>query len=166
MYLSHYSIRALISPLILAPPRAPQHLIVTLAAIVFNLMNGYMVGSFLGSADPVREGWEKEGWFWVLVVGWAGGLLGNGQSRVFSIWSLLCSIVVFIETRRTPLLTWSIRLDFDHDIQCTTTRSFIHSAAPRSYSPYSPSFVHPNQPTQWGARKKNEGQSKNEARFI
>ena len=80
MYLFHYSIRAIISPLILAPPRAPQHLTVTFAAIFFNLMNGYMVGSFIGS-DPVGEGWEKNGWFWMAAVGWGVGLFGNGQSR-------------------------------------------------------------------------------------
>ena len=79
MYLFHYSIRAIISPLVLAPPRAPQHLTVTLAAIFFNLMNGYMVGSFIGS-DPVGAGWEKDGWFWTAFAGWGLGLFGNGQS--------------------------------------------------------------------------------------
>lgn len=81
MYLTHYAIRSIISPLFLAPARAPQHTSVTLAAIFFNLMNGYMVGSWIGG-DPVREGVEKEGLFWVGVGGWVAGLAGNGESIV------------------------------------------------------------------------------------
>jgi hypothetical protein len=83
MYLLHYSIRAIISPLILAPQRAPQHASVTLSAMGFNLMNGYIMGGWLAE-DPGRGVGEKfGGWSWLAVVGWAVGLAGNGQCFTF-----------------------------------------------------------------------------------
>jgi hypothetical protein len=83
MYLLHYSIRSIISPLILAPQRAPQHASVTLSAMGFNLMNGYIMGGWLAE-DPGRGVGEKfGGWSWVAVVGWAVGLAGNGQCFAF-----------------------------------------------------------------------------------
>lgn len=83
MYLLHYSIRAIISPLILAPQRAPQHASVTLSAMGFNLMNGYIMGGWLAE-DPGRGVGERfGGWSWVAVVGWAVGLAGNGQWFTF-----------------------------------------------------------------------------------
>jgi hypothetical protein len=60
MYLLHYSIRSIISPLILAPQRAPQHASVTLSAMGFNLMNGYIMGGWLAE-DPGRGVGELSG---------------------------------------------------------------------------------------------------------
>lgn len=83
MYLLHYSIRSIISPLILAPQRAPQHASVTLSAMGFNLMNGYIMGGWLAE-DPGRGVGERfGGWSWVAVAGWAVGLAGNGQCFTF-----------------------------------------------------------------------------------
>lgn len=45
MFLIHYAHRAVISPLILAPKRSPQHIWVTSASVFFNLLNGYMIGA-------------------------------------------------------------------------------------------------------------------------
>jgi hypothetical protein len=78
LYLIHYSIRAVISPLILAPKRNPQHIWVTASSVFFNLLNGYCMGSWIAS-DPVGKGADKGIGFWLLVGGWAIGLLGNGK---------------------------------------------------------------------------------------
>ena len=45
MFHLHYAHRAVISPLILAPKRSPQHIWVTSASVFFNLLNGYMIGA-------------------------------------------------------------------------------------------------------------------------
>jgi hypothetical protein len=61
MFLIHYAQRAVISPLILAPKRSPQHIWVTSASVFFNLLNGYMIGMLVTSLlykcshDPYRE---------------------------------------------------------------------------------------------------------------
>jgi 3-oxo-5-alpha-steroid 4-dehydrogenase 1 len=78
MYLIHYSIRSIISPLVLAPKRSPQHISVTLASIFFNLMNGYLVGSYI-AGDPIKRGDEKSLGFLLGLIGWAVGLAGNGK---------------------------------------------------------------------------------------
>lgn len=38
LYLMHYTHRALVSPLLLAPKRSPIHVIVVLSAVIFNVL--------------------------------------------------------------------------------------------------------------------------------
>ncbi len=48
LFLVHYANRAIISPL-RTPSRSGQHVIVTLCGIFFNVLNGFMLGSYLSS---------------------------------------------------------------------------------------------------------------------
>lgn len=96
MFLVHYAHRAVISPLVLAPKRNPQHIWVTSASVFFNLLNGYMIGtlsdagydemlkpsiltgSFIAS-DPLPETAFHTARFWLCAIGWLVGFLGNGK---------------------------------------------------------------------------------------
>ncbi|GMK53907.1 hypothetical protein CspeluHIS016_0104930 [Cutaneotrichosporon spelunceum] len=71
-YLTHYAHRALISPLLLAPRRAPLHLVVVAAALVFNGLNASLLGLSL-PAFPPPDGPT----FWAGMALWAVGFLGN-----------------------------------------------------------------------------------------
>ncbi|BEI91876.1 uncharacterized protein CcaverHIS019_0406960 [Cutaneotrichosporon cavernicola] len=71
-YLIHYAHRALISPLLLAPRRAPLHLIVIVAALVFNGLNASLLGLSLPAFPP--PGGVT---FWAGMTLWAAGFLGN-----------------------------------------------------------------------------------------
>lgn len=51
LFLTHYFQRAVISP-IRAPPRSPLHLLVASLAVIFNLINGFMLGSWVGGRSP------------------------------------------------------------------------------------------------------------------
>ncbi|EST04600.1 3-oxo-5-alpha-steroid 4-dehydrogenase, C-terminal [Kalmanozyma brasiliensis GHG001] len=51
MFLIHYTHRAVLQPL-RSPKRSPIHLSVPLSAILFNLINGFVMGSWLGGRTP------------------------------------------------------------------------------------------------------------------
>jgi 3-oxo-5-alpha-steroid 4-dehydrogenase 1 len=76
-FLVHYANRAIINPL-RTPSRSKSHIIVPLAAVVFNLINGSLMGSYLSSpyardflsACPPTP-------FYVGLVLWASGFIGN-----------------------------------------------------------------------------------------
>ncbi|KAL7421628.1 hypothetical protein Q5752_003397 [Cryptotrichosporon argae] len=75
LYLIHYAHRAVVSPLLLSPPRSPQHIIVPLAAGLFNLMNAYLLATGLAwDPPPTRVGSPA---FWLPIVGWALCFAGN-----------------------------------------------------------------------------------------
>ncbi|WVQ72383.1 hypothetical protein IAR50_001935 [Cryptococcus sp. DSM 104548] len=74
LYTVHYAHRAVVSPLILSPPRSPLHISVALAAVVFNLFNGYLLALGLAFYPPQGE----LTWRFYLGVGtWAIGFIGN-----------------------------------------------------------------------------------------
>ncbi|OWZ60076.1 3-oxo-5-alpha-steroid 4-dehydrogenase 1 [Cryptococcus neoformans] len=73
LYLAHYVHRAIISPLILSPKRSPLHITVVLAAMLFNLLNGYLLAVGLAFYPPKEIGWQ----FVLGVVGWTIGFFGN-----------------------------------------------------------------------------------------
>lgn len=78
----HYFHRALLSPLYLAPKRAPLHIIVVLAALGFNTVNGSLLAYQIAELEP------KTGiLFWAGVALWALGFCGNGETRFLE---LLC----------------------------------------------------------------------------
>ncbi|KAL7275976.1 hypothetical protein RUND412_001045 [Rhizina undulata] len=74
MYLMHYFHRAIISPL-MNPSMAPTHVGITIAGAVFNIINGTLIGGWIGgygSADDVPR--------WQIILGTAiflAGLWGN-----------------------------------------------------------------------------------------
>ncbi|XP_006462873.1 hypothetical protein AGABI2DRAFT_224531 [Agaricus bisporus var. bisporus H97] len=80
LYLIHYANRAIISPL-RTPSRSKQHIIVSLSAIFFNILNGSLMGSYLSS--PFTLIWLQSPEFTQRVqfkVGlalWAAGFVGN-----------------------------------------------------------------------------------------
>ncbi|EPQ31538.1 uncharacterized protein PFL1_00871 [Pseudozyma flocculosa PF-1] len=51
LYLTHYLHRAVLSPL-RSPRRSAMHISVPLFAIVFNLINGFLMGSWIGGRSP------------------------------------------------------------------------------------------------------------------
>lgn len=51
MFLIHYSHRAVLQPL-RSPKRSPLHISVPLSALAFNLINGFVMGSWLGGRTP------------------------------------------------------------------------------------------------------------------
>ncbi|KAJ7481520.1 3-oxo-5-alpha-steroid 4-dehydrogenase-domain-containing protein [Mycena latifolia] len=71
-YLIHYLNRALVSPL-RTPSRSKSHLIVPLSAVLFNTLNGSLMGSFISSpvspAPPI--------YFYAGLALWAFGFAGN-----------------------------------------------------------------------------------------
>ncbi|KAJ2925943.1 hypothetical protein H1R20_g11154, partial [Candolleomyces eurysporus] len=80
LFLIHYANRALINPL-RTPSRSTSHLIVPLAGIIFNLANGYIMGSYLSS--PYGRIYLGGQWafertsFRVGVLLWLVGFVGN-----------------------------------------------------------------------------------------
>ncbi|EIW80392.1 hypothetical protein CONPUDRAFT_105397 [Coniophora puteana RWD-64-598 SS2] len=78
LFLLHYLNRALISPL-RTPSRSKSHIMVPLAAISFNLVNGSLMASYLSSsyAASFLEGAFSRASFWAGVGIWAAGLAGN-----------------------------------------------------------------------------------------
>ncbi|KAH7334076.1 hypothetical protein B0J17DRAFT_675231 [Rhizoctonia solani] len=78
LFVGHYLNRAIISPL-RTPSRSKSHVIVVLAAIVFNLINGSVTGTWLGAG--VRTG--SIGWsdtpmgYWLGLAMFGLGLWGN-----------------------------------------------------------------------------------------
>ncbi|KAK0544114.1 hypothetical protein OC845_005772 [Tilletia horrida] len=51
LFVIHYAHRAVISPLT-SPTRSPMHISVPLSAVFFNLINGFLMGSWLGGRSP------------------------------------------------------------------------------------------------------------------
>lgn len=73
LFLIHYSNRALISPL-RTPLRSSSNMIVLLAGILFNLVNAFLLGSYLSDSRIILEMGTK---FWLGVGLWGVGLVGN-----------------------------------------------------------------------------------------
>lgn len=80
-FLIHYLHRAVISPLVLAPKRSPQHVIVTISSIAFNLVNGFLMSRFLWS-DPLSEQAMGSWRFWIAMGAWLVGFVGNGACKI------------------------------------------------------------------------------------
>ncbi|KAI5116550.1 hypothetical protein M0805_007558 [Coniferiporia weirii] len=78
LYLVHYANRALISPL-RSPGRSKSHAIVPLAAVVFNTINGSLMGAYLASPACAAFLSSAHGrtLFWPALVLWAAGFAGN-----------------------------------------------------------------------------------------
>ncbi|KDQ55225.1 hypothetical protein JAAARDRAFT_159790 [Jaapia argillacea MUCL 33604] len=76
MFLGHYLNRALISPL-RTPNRSKSHIIVPLAAVIFNVINGSLMGTYLSSPSAMSYLNFNQPRFWIGVVMWAVGLAGN-----------------------------------------------------------------------------------------
>ncbi|KAL0569710.1 hypothetical protein V5O48_012249 [Marasmius crinis-equi] len=78
LFLIHYINRAVISPL-RTPSRSKAHLSVPLSAILFNIVNGTLIGSYLNSpqARIWLAGKEQKWWWWAAIVVWAVGFAGN-----------------------------------------------------------------------------------------
>ncbi|KAH9916845.1 3-oxo-5-alpha-steroid 4-dehydrogenase-domain-containing protein [Amylocystis lapponica] len=78
LFLLHYLNRAIISPL-RTPSRSKSHIIVPAFAVVFNLINGALMGTYLSSPDAAAflAGAFTRPAFWAGVALWAGGLAGN-----------------------------------------------------------------------------------------
>lgn len=51
LFVIHYANRAVIQPL-RSPPRSPMHISVPLSAVFFNLINGFIMGAWLGGCTP------------------------------------------------------------------------------------------------------------------
>ena len=77
-FIIHYLNRAIISPL-RTPSRSKSHIIVPLSGLSFNVVNGWLMGTYLTS--PQAEGFLKGAFgrpmFWFGVGLWAFGLAGN-----------------------------------------------------------------------------------------
>lgn len=78
LFLAHYANRALLSPL-RTPSRSNAHVSVTLAGILFNIVNGTLLGTYLRSptASVFLDGALARPAFWVGTVLWAAGFVGN-----------------------------------------------------------------------------------------
>ncbi len=77
LFLIHYANRALISPL-RTPGRSPSHLVVVLCAVVFNIVNGSLMGSYISSDEChsfLKSSSDARFWFGVAL--WGAGLIGN-----------------------------------------------------------------------------------------
>ncbi|ESK82782.1 3-oxo-5-alpha-steroid 4-dehydrogenase [Moniliophthora roreri MCA 2997] len=81
MFLVHYTNRSLISPL-RTPSRSKSHFYVLLSAILFNVINGSLLGSYLSSPGARAylgndaNTWSSPVWYIGLVL-WAVGFIGN-----------------------------------------------------------------------------------------
>lgn len=79
LYLTHYLNRALISPLLLTPSRSKSHILVPLVGILFNTVNGALLGSYFSSESTISYLLhEKSTSTFCLGVGlWLVGFVGN-----------------------------------------------------------------------------------------
>jgi len=77
-FLLHYLNRAIISPL-RTPSRSKSHLMVVFSAILFNSVNGFLVGAYLSSpiGRQFLNGAFERPTFWFGVGVWLVGLTGN-----------------------------------------------------------------------------------------
>lgn len=76
LYSAHYFHRALLSPLVLAPKRAPLHIMVVLAGFIFNGLNGTLLAYQLAELEP-----KSDCLYWAGVTLWGLGFFGNGEYR-------------------------------------------------------------------------------------
>ncbi|KIK63940.1 hypothetical protein GYMLUDRAFT_71406 [Collybiopsis luxurians FD-317 M1] len=75
-YLVHYANRAIISP-VRTPSRSKSHIIVPLAGITFNVLNGSLVGTYLSSPAAFAYLSSARPSFYLGLGIWATGLAGN-----------------------------------------------------------------------------------------
>ncbi|CCL99235.1 uncharacterized protein FIBRA_01250 [Fibroporia radiculosa] len=78
LFLLHYLNRALISPL-RTPSRSKSHVSVILSGLIFNLLNGSLMGTYLSSPDAqhfLADAFSRP-LFWTGIGLWALGLAGN-----------------------------------------------------------------------------------------
>ncbi|KAJ3859146.1 hypothetical protein EV359DRAFT_86750 [Lentinula novae-zelandiae] len=75
-YLIHYSNRAIISPL-RTPSRSQSHIIVPIAGVLFNVLNGSLIGSYLSSPAAFANFSHVRPTFYVGLSLWAIGFAGN-----------------------------------------------------------------------------------------
>ncbi|KAJ3918519.1 hypothetical protein F5877DRAFT_78930 [Lentinula edodes] len=75
-YLFHYSNRAIISPL-RTPSRSQSHIIVPIAGVLFNVLNGSLIGSYLSSPAAFAYLSHVRPSFYVGLSLWAIGFAGN-----------------------------------------------------------------------------------------
>ncbi|KAG6846392.1 hypothetical protein H0H93_014267, partial [Arthromyces matolae] len=80
LYLLHYVNRALLSPL-RTPSRSKSHIVVPLAGITFNILNGSLLGAYLASptasSHVANYNVSSSTSFWVGIALWALGAAGN-----------------------------------------------------------------------------------------
>ncbi|OJT05451.1 hypothetical protein TRAPUB_3732 [Trametes pubescens] len=78
LFLLHYLNRAIVSPL-RTPSRSKSHIAVPLSAVLFNTVNGSLLGAYLSSpaAHAYLAGAFSSPRFWAGVAAWAVGLAGN-----------------------------------------------------------------------------------------
>jgi 3-oxo-5-alpha-steroid 4-dehydrogenase 1 len=78
LFVTHYLNRAILSPL-RTPSRSKSHVIVILAGIVFNGVNGPLLGAYLSSPEGLSylAGAYQRPRFWFGVLVWAAGFVGN-----------------------------------------------------------------------------------------
>jgi len=78
LFLIHYFNRALVSPL-RTPSRSKSHLIVPLFAVFFNIINGTLMAAYLSSPSAIEflSAAYSRPTFWIGVVVWAAGFVGN-----------------------------------------------------------------------------------------
>lgn len=98
LFVLHYVNRAVVQPLC-SPTRSPLHAVVVLSAVVFNLMNGYLLGTWLrGVGEAPMPGWYTSVGVALGILMYAGGLAGN-------VWH----DQVLLALRRTPRDGASVR---------------------------------------------------------
>ncbi|KAL1941479.1 hypothetical protein VTO73DRAFT_7296 [Trametes versicolor] len=78
LFLLHYLNRAIVSPL-RTPSRSKSHISVPLSAVLFNTVNGSLLGAYLSSpaAHAYLSGAFSSPRFWAGIAAWAVGLAGN-----------------------------------------------------------------------------------------
>ncbi|KZT21459.1 hypothetical protein NEOLEDRAFT_1139285 [Neolentinus lepideus HHB14362 ss-1] len=77
MYLLHYSNRTFLTPL-RTPSRSKSHLIVPLAAILFNIVNGSLLGTYLSSPQTSASIASEPKWrLYAGTAMWLVGIIGN-----------------------------------------------------------------------------------------
>ncbi|KAG1739132.1 3-oxo-5-alpha-steroid 4-dehydrogenase-domain-containing protein [Suillus paluster] len=78
LFIIHYVNRAIISPL-RTPSRSKSHIIVPLNAVIFNIVNGALMGAYLSSpaASAFLTGAFSRPYFWAGIMLWACGFAGN-----------------------------------------------------------------------------------------
>ncbi|KAH7883214.1 3-oxo-5-alpha-steroid 4-dehydrogenase-domain-containing protein [Phlebopus sp. FC_14] len=78
LFLVHYANRALVSPL-RTPSRSKSHIVVPLSGACFNLVNGTLMGTYIGSSDAAAflTGAFGRLSFWTGITLWLVGFCGN-----------------------------------------------------------------------------------------